>query len=136
MVTLLLLLDAMTFDGKMIQEHLIEFIACLGLFCEFELIRAHDLGRLERDMSLVQKGAVESKDGGLGSGLVNSFLLFLKTRGLKNGPESMQLFIKETDRTDLRDKIRASTDAWQGMLKDAIFESISKASKEHWNVSG
>ncbi|TPX62006.1 hydroxymethylglutaryl-CoA reductase (NADPH) [Spizellomyces sp. 'palustris'] len=77
--TIFALCDAISFPEAIVTSSLVRVLRCIGKRLECEHAVAHDLSssRLLRDLKdMTEKGW--SDDGGLGSGVVNSFLLWLK----------------------------------------------------------
>ncbi|KAJ3021262.1 hypothetical protein HKX48_008891 [Thoreauomyces humboldtii] len=86
--TVFVLCDAITFPERDVDSQLVQVLAEIGATLEWNHVIAHDLSpsRLARDVRDVAAGSATcSTDGGLATGVVNSFFLYLSlVRGVDN----------------------------------------------------
>jgi len=99
-VTMILLCNAISFDPTLINSRRIKFLLTLGSYLEWELAKDHDLGRLGRDLMLIQNQNQKlSHDGSIGNGITNSFIIWKEMRE-KTNPKQNMFHFEDDDDTD------------------------------------
>jgi len=99
-VTMILLCNAISFDPTLINSRRIKFLLTLGSYLEWELAKDHDLGRLGRDLMLIQNHNKKiSHDGSIGNGITNSFIIWKEMRE-KTNPKQNMFHFEDDDDTD------------------------------------
>jgi len=99
-VTMFLLCNAISFDPTLINSRRIKFLLTLGSYLEWELAKDHDLGRLGRDLMLIQNQNQKlSHDGNIGNGITNSFIIWKEMRE-KTNPKQNMFHFEDDDDTD------------------------------------
>ncbi|ORX78859.1 hypothetical protein BCR32DRAFT_206402 [Anaeromyces robustus] len=99
-VTMVLLCNAISFDPTLINSRRIKFLLALGSYLEWELAKDHDLGRLGRDLLLIQnQNKKVSHDGSIGNGITNSFIIWKEMRE-KTNPRQNMFHFEDDDDTD------------------------------------
>jgi len=99
-VTMILLCNAISVDPTLINSRRIKFLLTLGSYLEWELAKDHDLGRLGRDLMLIQNQNKKlSHDGNIGNGITNSFIIWKEMRE-KTSPKQNMFHFEEDDDTD------------------------------------
>lgn len=128
-VTMFLLCNAISFDPTLINSRRIKLLLSLGSYLEWEITKDHDLGKLARDLLLLQNKKL-SRDGSIGGGITNSFLIWKEMRENVNPKQNMFQIDDDDDTDDSTSTPSLNTQTNENVDNEAVLQKYRSEIKQ------